>query len=175
MSTFLTTVAGLSKQSALWSNLIALVLATAMAPIAGRICDRVGRRRTMIFAAGSLALLVVPAYGLASIGTIGTAVLGQVLMAIGAVSANVVTSVLLSEMFPTDVRYSASAICYNLTYAIFGGTAPFLATWLILTTGSTFAPAIYVVVVAVLALLVTIFAIRETAGLPLRRTHSELP
>ena len=175
MSTFLTTVAGLSKPSALWSNLIALTVATAMAPIAGRICDRVGRRKMMIFAAGSLAVLVVPAYALASIGTLGTAVLGQLLMAIGAVSANVVTSVLLSEMFPTDVRYSASAICYNLTYAIFGGTAPFLATWLIITTGSTFAPAIYVVVVAVLALLVTIFAIRETAGLPLRRTHAELP
>ena len=174
MSTFLTTVAGLPKQSALWSNLIALTVATAMAPVAGRICDRVGRRKMMIFAAGSLAVLVVPAYALASMGTIGTAVLGQLLMAIGAVSANVVTSVLLSEMFPTNVRYSASAICYNVTYAVFGGTAPFLATWLIITTGSSFAPAIYVVVVAVLALLVTIFAIRETAGLPLRRTHVDL-
>lgn len=53
----------------------------------------------------------------------GNAVLGQVLLATGAVTANVVTAVLLSEVFPTAVRYTASAITYNV-YAIFGWTAP---------------------------------------------------
>ncbi|WBL20129.1 MFS transporter [Citricoccus sp. NR2] len=58
-------------------------------------------------------------------------------------------SVLLTEVFPTKVRYTASAVTYNLSYAIFGGTAPFVATWLIDATGLPYAPAIYLSVIAI--------------------------
>lgn len=169
MTTFLKVVVGMSGTAALVANLIALVAATAMAPIAGRVCDRVGRRRTMLFAAGTLAVLTVPSYALASTGVLAAAAVGQILMAVGAVTANVVTAVLLSEFFPTRVRYTSSAISYNVTYAVFGGTAPYVATWLISQTSNAYAPAVYVTVVAVLAGLATLFLIPETAGKPLAR------
>ena len=62
------------------------------------------------------------------------------------------TAVLLSEQFPTRVRYTASAFTYNLAYTIFGGTAPLIATWLIELSGQRMAPAYYLIVIAVLAL-----------------------
>jgi MHS family proline/betaine transporter-like MFS transporter len=74
------------------------------------------------------------------------------MLALGAVTANVLTAVLLSEMFPTAVRYTASAITYNVAYALFGGTVPFVATLLIAKTGNSLAPAAYIVLVAVIAL-----------------------
>ncbi|HVY53035.1 MAG TPA: MFS transporter [Gammaproteobacteria bacterium] len=37
----------------------------------------------------------------------------------------------LSEIFPTAVRYSAVSISYNLSYAYIGGAAPMYVTWLI--------------------------------------------
>lgn len=169
MATFLKSVVGMSSSAALTANLIALSAATIMAPVAGRLCDRFGRRRTMQFSAASLALLTVPAYALASIGSVAGAVAGQVMMAVGAVAANVVTAVLMSEFFPTRVRYASSAIAYNITYALFGGTAPYLATWLISTTGNHFAPAFYVCVIAILAGLSATFLLPETAGKPLTR------
>lgn len=169
MTSFLTSVVGMSSRAALSANLIALVAATAMAPVAGRLCDRFGRRATMQFAAGSLAVTTVPAYALASVGSVPAAAAGQILMAIGAVAANVVTAVLLSEFFPTRVRYSSSAISYNVTYALFGGTAPYVATWLITQTSTLYAPAIYVTVIAVLAGISATLFISETAGEPLSR------
>ena len=63
-----------------------------------------------------------------------------------------VTAVLLSEVFPTRTRYTASAITYNMAYTIFGGTAPFMATWLIEQSGNSMAPAFYLAGVAIFAL-----------------------
>lgn len=173
MSSFLTGVVGLPQHLALFSSLISLVFATAFAPVMGRISDRIGRRRTMQVAAGLLAMLTVPSYLLASQGSFPSSVFSQLLLALGAVTANVVTSVLMSEMFSTDVRSTASGICYNISYALFGGTAPFIATWLISSTGNAISPAIYVTAIAVLAFLAATFLIPETAGRPLRRYHTE--
>jgi MHS family proline/betaine transporter-like MFS transporter len=56
-----------------------------------------------------------------------------------------------------------------VSVATFGGTAPFLATYLIATTGNKLAPALYVMSAALLTL-VAVMLIRETAGAPLRST-----
>lgn len=50
--------------------------------------------------------------------------------------------------------------------AMFGGTAPFIATWLISETGSKAAPAWFLVAAAVVALIAMVSS-RETAGRPL--------
>jgi MHS family proline/betaine transporter-like MFS transporter len=76
-------------------------------------------------------------------------------------------------MFPTDMRYTASSMCYNITFAIFGGTAPYLAIWLTAQTGSYLAPAFYVTVVAVLCFFWVTVLMPETANKPLRRYHTE--
>lgn len=165
MTTFLTTVVGMAPGAVLLSNVLALTFAAVIAPFIGRICDRIGRRPTMIASALLLGCLSVPAYLIASGGTLGSALAAQVILAVGAVTANVVTAVLLCETFPTRVRYTASAVTYNVAYALFGGTAPFVATWLIAATDNRLAPAIYIAAVAVIALIVASLT-PETAGRP---------
>ena len=64
------------------------------------------------------------------------------------------------------MRYSGFAIGYNVCVAIFGGTTPYVVTWLTRHTGNMFAPAFYIVVAAVISLL-TVLTLRETAGRPL--------
>lgn len=68
----------------------------------------------------------------------------------------------LSEIFPTKVRYSGFAFSFNSANALFGGTAPFIATWLISVTGNKLAPAWYLVIASAVAL-VAMLASRETA------------
>jgi MHS family proline/betaine transporter-like MFS transporter len=75
----------------------------------------------------------------------------------------------LVEMFPTNVRYSALGVSYNLAVALFGGTAPFIATYLISATGSSLSPVIYVVVAAVITLFF-VSRMKETHREPLRET-----
>ncbi|MCG2621004.1 MFS transporter [Arthrobacter sp. I2-34] len=163
MTTFLREVVHLPSDAVLFSNVVALTFAAVLAPVIGRICDRVGRKPTMLASAILLGGLAVPAYLLASGGSIYNALAGQLLLAVGAVTANVVTAVLLSEVFPTAVRYTASAVTYNVSYAVFGGTAPFVATWLISLTGNTMAPAIYLTAIAAGAL-VAVVLMPETSG-----------
>lgn len=163
MTTFLREVVQLGSVPVLASNVIALTLAACTAPFVGRICDRFGRRRTMFTSAILLGATAIPGYIIASGGTFGTALLAQLMLMFGTVTANVVTAVLLTEVFPTKVRYTASGITYNVAYAIFGGTAPYIATWLIDVTGNPISPAIYLTVIAAGAFIATTL-MPETAG-----------
>ena len=173
MTTYLNTVVGLDQSLTLMANVVVLTAVAILSPFIGKISDKIGRVKMMLFSAFWLAVMTVPGYLLVGHATFGSAVAGMLLIGIGAISANVVTSVLLSEMFSTDMRYTASGMCYNVTYALFGGTAPYLATWLTAKTGNMLAPAIYVTIVAVVSfILVTIF-MPETANKPLRRFYDE--
>ncbi|QGK70607.1 MFS transporter [Allosaccharopolyspora coralli] len=176
MTTFLHTVVGMDEGRVLLSNVVALVFATLLAPVAGRFTDRVGRRRALFAACGALVVLAVPGFLVAGTGGLAGAVGGQLMLALGTVTVNVVTAVLLAELFPTDVRYTASAITYNVAYAVFGGTAPFMATLLLALTGSDFAPAVYLALVAAVALGASAL-LPETAGQPLtgRKEREPLP
>jgi MFS transporter, MHS family, proline/betaine transporter len=49
----------------------------------------------------------------------------------------------LVELFPLTVRYSGLSISHSLSMAIFGGSAPLIATVLIEITGNNGAPALY--------------------------------
>jgi MHS family proline/betaine transporter-like MFS transporter len=65
------------------------------------------------------------------------------------------------------VRYTALSIGYNIAVAIFGGFAPFIATFLVRTTGNNHAPAAYVIIAAIVTLVI-LLRTRETAFAPLR-------
>ncbi|MNF92088.1 Proline/betaine transporter [compost metagenome] len=151
-ATYLQVVGHLSRAQSLMVSTVALLFAAGACPAAGAFSDRFGRRRTVATACLWVILMVFPAYWLASSGQLAAAILGVILLAVGAVLSGVVTAALLSEVFPTRTRYTASAITYNIAYTIFGGTAPLVATWLINQTGSSLAPAFYLVVIALLAL-----------------------
>ena len=71
------------------------------------------------------------------------------------------------------MRFAASGTGYNITYDVFGGTVPFLATWIVAGTGYSLSPAIYVAGIAVLSFFVATFLVPETAGRPLRRYHDD--
>ena len=161
-ATYLQLVGNLTRAQSLLVTTVALLFAAIGCPLAGAFSDRVGRRKTI----GFTCLWVFPAYWLASSGSMSGALLGVMLLAVGALSSGVVTAALLSESFPTRTRYTASAITYNVAYTLFGGTAPLVATWLIGQTGSSLAPAFYLVVIALVAL-VGGLALPETSRISL--------
>lgn len=152
LTTYMQVVGGATRPTALLASLMALIFAGLLCPFIGRYSDHVGRRRTILTAGVALIVAVYPAFTLATSGALLPSALGAMLLAVGAVICGVVTAVLLSEQFPTRVRYTASAFTYNLAYTLFGGTAPLVATWLIEQTGDRMAPAYYLIVIALIAL-----------------------
>jgi MHS family proline/betaine transporter-like MFS transporter len=151
-ATYLQVAGGLNRATSLLITVIALLFAAALCPLAGLYSDLVGRRKTVLTACVILIATVYPSFSLAGSGHFLPSVIGVGLLAIGAVLSGVVTAPLLSEVFPTRTRYTASAITYNLAYTVFGGTAPLVATWLITTTGNNMSPALYLIVISVMGL-----------------------
>jgi MHS family proline/betaine transporter-like MFS transporter len=170
MTTYLKQVIGLSPTISLVSNALALLLYSALIPFFGSLGDRYGRKRILFIGAIGLVLSPVPGYLLAAQGGMLNAILGQFLITVFLTLTASVVAVVQCELFPTEVRYTGAALGYNLGYMLFGGTAPFVAQYLVVLTHAALAPAFYMSTIAILAL-VPIAMLPETAGMRMSRTN----
>jgi MHS family proline/betaine transporter-like MFS transporter len=133
----------------------------------GWISDRVGRRPPLIVSCIGYIVLGYPFFLMSSSGNVGLTLLSQFLMIVLYVPYAGSCPAFYAEIFPTRVRYTALSIGYNIAVAIFGGFAPFIATFLVHATGSNTAPAIYVISAAIVTVVI-LLRTRETAFQPLR-------
>ena len=77
-------------------------------------------------------------------------------------------AVLLTDLFPTRVRFSGVALGFNVAFTIFSGTAPLVATSLIRSTGSNVAPAFVMIAYALLTFVAS-FGLSRVGGHVLSR------
>lgn len=167
MPTYLSEELGFGASESFLATTIALVAYIGFIFFTGMASDRFGRKKMLITASTLFILLTVPAFALLDGASFFLVVIIQVVMG-GVLTLNDGTlPSFLSELFPTRVRYTGFALSFNLANAIFGGTAPFVATLLIAWTGNNIAPAWYVVAAAVVSLC-AVLAARETSREPLR-------
>lgn len=145
----------------------ALVTAIAVLPFASHLSDRIGRRKVTIAACVGYLVLAYPVFMLMSSGGLANALLGQVILGVLFGTFGSAPFAMMVEMFPTRVRYSSASVGYNIAIAAFGGTAPFIATWLVEQTSNELSPAWYLMGGAVLSLIAA-WRTTETAGQPLR-------
>lgn len=169
MPTYLSEELGFGATESFVATTIALATYIAFIFLTGLASDRFGRKAMLIAASVSFVLVTVPAFAFLKDTGFLTIVLVQVVLG-GMLTLNDGTlPCYLAEMFPTKVRYSGFAVSFNMANAIFGGTAPFMATFLISWTGSNLAPAWYLVAAALVSG-VAVAISRETSRRPLRET-----
>lgn len=167
LPSFATKSLKLSGGQAFAPSLVALA-ACLLAEVGGAwLSDRIGRRPVLLGSGLGLLVLAYPSFLLITSGTFGLIVCGLVLFGLLAGAYAAVINAALTELFPTRVRVSGHGITYNLSVALFGGSAPYLLTWVGGVTGSTMVGAFYVIVLAVVSL-PAVLALRETAGRPLQ-------
>jgi len=156
---------GYTRNEFLVMQLIAILFFAATIPIAGLMAES-GRRRAMIWMTiGAIGYgLIMPT--LFQSGTTGTVIM----MCLGFGFTGLVYGPLgtvLSELFPTSVRYTGSSIAFNVA-GIFGASlAPYAATWLGQHYGLQYV-GYYISAVAMLSL-VGLMATRETKDTDLRQ------
>src|SRR5438067_339122 len=121
----------------------------------------------LLFSCIAYAALGYPFFLMASSGSVALAALAQLLMVVLYAPYAGTCPSFYTEIFPTRVRYTALSIGYNIAVAIFGGFAPFIATFLVHETGSNYAPAFYVIAAAIVTGLI-LLRVPETAFKPLR-------
>lgn len=59
----------------------------------------------------------------------------------------------MSELLPTRIRSTGIAVAYNVPVAVFGGSAPFISTWLIQQTGDITSPWYFYIGTGVMSLI----------------------
>lgn len=166
MPTYLITEMGMDESASFLANSIALTAYIFLIFLMGTLSDRFGRKTALITASILFILLTVPLFNMLDGATFGMIVMIQVIFGALLTVNDGTLPCYLTELFPTRVRYSGFAFSFNTANAMFGGTAPFIATWLISATGSKAAPAWFLVAAAVVALIAMVSS-RETAGRPL--------
>ncbi len=163
-----TTALGYNREQFLWMQLFGVLCFALTIPPAALLAER-GRRRTMM---GVTIAIAIFGLGMAPLFTAGT--LGALLtMAIGLGLMGMTYGPLgtvLSELFPTSVRYTGSSLTFNFA-GIFGASlAPYVATWLAKNYGLQYVG--YYLSAAALLSLVGLLLSKETKDSDLERSRA---
>ncbi|MGE9692935.1 MULTISPECIES: MFS transporter [unclassified Streptomyces] len=129
LPTYANLTTGIPLKQALFSQTLCLLIFIVLLPFAGLLSDKLGRKPTLAAFAGGFVLLSWPMLHLLndSFLVVFLVQLTGMLLVLG-YSAN--CAVIMAEQFPPEVRATGIALPYALAVAVFGGTAPYVTTWL---------------------------------------------
>jgi len=165
-----TSALGYSRERFLVMQLFGVLFFGAGIPAGAVLAER-GRRRTLIWvtaAIGVFGLVMAPMFSAGATGALLTLVVGLWLMGLTYGPLGTV----LSELFPTSVRYTGSSLTFNLA-GIFGASlAPYIATSLATNYGLPYVG--YYLASAAVVTLVGLLAMRETKDEDLARSGAHL-
>jgi len=149
---------GLPAGIAMLSGCVSGAIIFVLAPVGGYLTDRFGRNTLAQGSRVVLLLAIYPAFVALNRWPTTSTLLTVVtlLSSIHAINVGGVGA-MLGELFPRSVRATGGAVVYSIGVAIFGGFAQFFVTSLIIATGSTLAPAWYVIGCGLLGLIAVAF------------------
>jgi MHS family proline/betaine transporter-like MFS transporter len=172
MPSYLQAALHASFQQALVATVLANAGFTAAILPAGRLSDRVGRRAVMLTGAVLIVVLSWPLLNLLQDPGTSAVTQGVAVIVAGAAVGLLAGPgpAMLSEMFPTSVRYTGLGLAYALANAVFSGCAGLIITELVDHTGDVDIPAYYAAVTCAVSA-VALWTLRGDDHLrPLRQT-----
>ena len=152
---------GYARENFLIMLIVGVVFFGIFTLVSGPLAERFGRRKHLIWVTLGIlvfGLLFVPLFGGGFAGVMALLILGFTLMGLtfGPMAA------VLPELFPTNVRYTGSAISYNVASILGAAVAPFIAVALwTAADGSPALVGIYLSAMSVITL-IALFLTRET-------------
>jgi MHS family proline/betaine transporter-like MFS transporter len=142
----------LDAASSLTITAASLLFAAFWVWLIGALSDRTGRKTMVLLSVGGFLLLTYPLLSLlTSSPNLTNLVVVQFAGAILYGTVFGVIPTLLPELFPTNVRYTGISVSIGFAQMIFGGTSPFINSYLVQLTGNPVAPAFWVMVVAAIS------------------------
>jgi MHS family proline/betaine transporter-like MFS transporter len=157
MPTYVSQVTSIPLKQVLLINTLDVLLLAVLLPVFGHLSDRYSRKKLLIGSCVALIVATYPIYQLILTGNVVVVVIVWAVLCILAAAFMGVAPCFLVELFDTPVRYTGFAFSYNVSFALFGGTAPLLATILMKEEHLKAAPGLYIVVAAVIALISVLY------------------
>ncbi|KID29466.1 arabinose efflux permease family protein [Prauserella sp. Am3] len=164
MNIYLIDDLGFPADQVSWLSAGVIALACLTMPLVGLLSDRAGRRK--VIATGVVGYLAISYPVLALMeSTSSMMVVGVLYLAFMVLNAllQVPAFPMFTELFGGSTRYTGVALGFNLGTILAGGTAPYMATWLVQQTGDNQAPAFWVMGAALIGLL-SLIRLKETAN-----------
>lgn len=126
---YATTVHGVPASQALLAGLLGQAVFLLLVPVMGSLSDRIGRRKMVFGYTIGFAVLAFPLewiLGPSALQLFLAMALASVILAVCCAPLGAI----FTELVPTRVRATVVGITYGGFSAIFGGSAPYLNTWL---------------------------------------------
>lgn len=153
---------GYSQTAVTWTAALVIVLVALSMPLAGLLVDKFGSIRVLIAGLLSSALLSYPAMLMMDGRGLFVAAIAFVFFAIGAPLIQTATAPLFPSLFDGRVRLTGVALGFNIATIATGGTAAYIATWLVDRTGNAVSPAYFVVGACIVGLFTVATIRRQT-------------
>lgn len=150
---------GFSRTTALNVITVATLVTTLCIPLMGILSDKIGRKRVFLLGAAGLALFSFPYFYLLSLkSTFWVYAISIIALGILWSSIASIIGTMFTEMFSTNVGYTGITLGYQTGSALFGGTAPMIATLLLSKYHSSWTPlAIFICILCVASFLSVTF------------------
>ncbi|MDO0974586.1 MFS transporter [Mycolicibacterium frederiksbergense] len=165
--TYLKVSVGADTSSILWYLLFAHAVHFAAVPVVGYLADRFGRRPVYMLGAvlgGTWGFFAFPMMNSGNYVVVTAAItLGLMIHAL----MYAPQPAIMSEMFPTRMRYSGVSLGYQVTSIVAGSLAPLIAVKLLDIYDSPVPISIYLAIACTITLVAVLFT-RETNGIDLR-------
>ncbi|KTD19696.1 MFS transporter [Legionella londiniensis] len=120
----------LSREFIITSTTISLAFVTLLIPVFGWISDKNDRLKMLTFASSGLFILAYPFMHTINFGGESQFLLLQLLISIPCACYYSVSSVLLTELFPLQIRCTALSIVFSVAASLAAGVPPLLADYL---------------------------------------------
>ncbi|RNB84638.1 MFS transporter [Brevibacillus fluminis] len=154
---------GLTKTTALNVITVSTLVTTLCIPLMGILSDKIGRKRVFLLGASSLAVFSFPYFYFLSVQSVFW-VYAVSILALGILWSSIASIIgtMFSEMFTTNVGYTGITLGYQSGSALFGGTAPIIATFLVSAYNNSWVPLAVFTCLLCVASVLSVSLLRQT-------------
>jgi metabolite-proton symporter len=160
--TYGTSALGMERNELLLAVMIAVSTNAISIPVASALSDRVGRKTVLIIGTVAIAVWAFPFFALFNTANWGLIVLAFIGLMVSYSFVYGPIASFTSELFGTSVRFTGSALAYNLGGILGAAFAPLIATSLFAAYASSTPIALYIIGVSAVSLVCIVLA-RETS------------